>query len=197
MKLPFFGCVAFAYATTAFAQTGAPTSTSPTSANQANQTITLSGCVGPGATANDPLMLSNVTIVSAGPTAASAGAGATGAAGTASATGAAGTAGTAGATGTTGMAGTPPPVGTGATGTTATGSQQTAAPSAASQTAGQVAGYRLSGADVQPFSGQRVQVVGMFAPSRAGSTGASGSAANAMPEFRVISIQPIGPCQQQ
>ena len=45
MKLPLFGCVAFAYATTAFAQTGAPTSTSPTSANQANQTITLSGCV--------------------------------------------------------------------------------------------------------------------------------------------------------
>jgi len=106
-----------------------------------------------------------------------------------------------------GTAGTPP-VGAGATGTTATGSQATGSPSPASTTAGAMAGYRLTGADVQPFAGQRVQVVGTFAPAAAGSAtgtagstgaaGVSGSSTTAMPEFRVVTIRPIGgPCQQQ
>jgi len=85
-------------------------------------------------------------------------------------------------------------------------------PSSASATAGGNAGYRLGGADVRPFLGQRVQIVGMFAPASAANrgatgttgsatastTGAAGSASNAMPEFRVISIQPIaGSCAPQ
>src|ERR671935_901507 len=77
MKIPLLGCVAMACAATAFAQTSTSTSANP---SPTNQTITLSGCVGPGPTANDPMMLSNVTIVPAGPTAP--GAGTMGAAGT-------------------------------------------------------------------------------------------------------------------
>jgi hypothetical protein len=96
-----------------------------------------------------------------------------------------------------GTAGTPP-VGAGATGTTATGSQTTGVPPSASTTAGATAGYRLSGADLSPFSGQRVQVVGTFAPTSATTTGAgaTGSAVSAMPEFRVVSVRPLGACQQ-
>jgi hypothetical protein len=145
---------------------------------------------------------------------------ATGSAGTATgstgtATGSAGTAtGSAGtATGSSGTAGTVsgtagvPPVGAGATGTTATGSPTTGAPSSPSAAGTATSGYRLTGADMRPFLGQRVQLVGMFAPTTAtspsgvsGTAGTSGTAAGSatsgspapMPEFRVVSIRPIG-----
>jgi hypothetical protein len=76
-------------------------------------------------------------------------------------------------------------------------------PPSASTTPGTAsAGYRLSGADMSPFVGQRVQIVGTFAPAPAtsspsgvsGATGTSGT--TAIPEFRVISVRPIGGCQQ-
>src|SRR5206468_715228 len=60
MKLSIFGCVAMVCAATALAgQT--PTNPSSASTTQANQTITLSGCVGGGASATDPVTLSNVS----------------------------------------------------------------------------------------------------------------------------------------
>ena len=65
MKIPLLGCVAMACAATAFA---GQTQTSTTQA--ANQTITLSGCVGGGAGASDPFMLSNPMIVPNNPSAA-------------------------------------------------------------------------------------------------------------------------------
>jgi hypothetical protein len=72
----------------------------------------------------------------------------------------------------------------------------------ASTTPGTTAGYRLSGADMRPFLGQRVQVIGSFAPATPASapsvSGAAGAdrSASAMPEFRVVTIRPLGgPCQ--
>ena len=114
MKIPLLGCVAMACAATAFAQTPPTSSTQSTAPTSANQTITLSGCVSPGASASDPLMLSNVTIVTANPTQSPTSS--TGTAGAAGTAGTAGTTGTATATGTSGTAGT---TGT-ATGTTGT-----------------------------------------------------------------------------
>ena len=102
-------------------------------------------------------------------------------------------AGAASSTGTTGAPGT-----VGAAGTTGT----TGVPQTGSTTPGATAGYRLSGADVSGFNGQRVQIVGTFAPLGASgastNAGTTGSAApTAMPEFRVVSIRPIGGnCQQ-
>ncbi len=264
MKLPLLTGLAMTCAATALAaQTGTtPTTQSPTSAG-ANQTVTLSGCVGGTGTTTDPFILSNVNVVNSAAagrtgtagvgtagagtagvgtvgagtgTAAGAGVGTAGTAGAGTGTGtmtgsagsgtgtasAAGTAGagtgTAGATGTagtgtagagaagttgsvTGTAGTPP-VGAGATGTMATGSPQTGMPTPSSATAGTNAGYRLSGADMSPFAGQRVQIVGTFAPAATGSStvgaaGAAGSTTSSVPEFRIISVQPMtGNCRQ-
>lgn len=77
-------------------------------------------------------------------------------------------------------------------------------------------GYRLSGSDVSPHAGKRVQIVGGLVPSvnaaatagaassgvigptgmsGAGSTGMGVPAVTMLPEFRVVSIKPIeGPC---
>jgi hypothetical protein len=58
----------------------------------------------------------------------------------------------------------------------------------------------LSGTDMAPWVGQRVQVVGTFAPSAAiaagsTSTGQPGAPAAPSLEFRVQSVQAIsGPC---
>jgi hypothetical protein len=65
-----------------------------------------------------------------------------------------------------------------------------------------ITGYRLSGTDMQPWIGKRVQLLGTFAPAAAapaGSTTAAGVTGGAsMPpalEFRVQSVQPVtGPC---
>jgi hypothetical protein len=55
-------------------------------------------------------------------------------------------------------------------------------------------GYRLSGADMSNWAGQRVQVTGTMTPAagiRSGTT-------PAMPEFRVQSVQPMpGTCPPQ
>ena len=100
---------------------------------------------------------------------------------------------------------TVPPAGTAAVGTTG------AAPATVTPTTSVVsggtpasvpgpAGYRLSGADMTSWTGQRVQVVGTFSPSAAmpaGSTAVGQSGAPSAPplEFRVQSVQPIpGSC---
>ena len=120
--------------------------------------------------------------------------------------------------------GTPAPAGTigvGSTPAPATGTPSTAAGAAttggvATATPGGVAqgsiaagagttaamnGYRLSGADMSSWSGQRVQIVGTVVPGR--TTAAAAAPTNAtnagvaapMSEFRVQSVQPVdGPC---
>jgi len=78
----------------------------------------------------------------------------------------------------------------------------------ASQAAANLSGYRLSGASVSSFSGQRVQVVGVIVPPAtagtagtaggAGAVGTTGTAGPSMQEFRVQSVQPIsGDCPRQ
>ena len=103
-----------------------------------------------------------------------------------------GTPSTAGTPGTAGTTGTTPTSVTGTTGVVAGG----ATPNGASG----LGGYRLSGTDMKPWVGQRVQVIGTFSPSvatAAGTTATGVSGAPAAPplEFRVQSVQPTsGPC---
>ena len=89
-------------------------------------------------------------------------------------------------TGTSGTK-TPPPTATGATGMV-TGT----APAGSSGSS--ITGYRLSGADMQPWIGKRVQIIGTFAPvaPSAGSQSAatSGAGTPAVREFRVQTVQP-------
>ena len=76
---------------------------------------------------------------------------------------------------------TPAPVATaGVTGTAPAGSSGSS-----------VSGYQLSGVDMQPWIGKRVQVIGTFAPPAASTT--AGTAA--IREFKVVTVQPAtGPC---
>jgi hypothetical protein len=185
----------------ALAQTSAPASADP-----ANKTVTLTGCVG-GGSGTAPITLSQAMIVPAtpqpdetpSPVPSSVSSPATqppeaalppsgAAAVTPSPTGTSGTKmpgpGTAGTTGV--MTGTAP----------------------AGSSGSSVTGYRLSGADMQPWIGKRVQLVGTFAPaaaapagSTAGSTTASavtgGASAPPALEFRVQAVQPVtGPCSK-
>ena len=72
----------------------------------------------------------------------------------------------------------------------------------AGSSASSVGGYRLSGTDMTPWIGRRVQLVGILVSSPAGSSGIPISISGTtktdplpMPEFRVVSVQPItGAC---
>jgi hypothetical protein len=75
----------------------------------------------------------------------------------------------------------------------------------AGSSASSLSGYQLSGADMKPWIGQRVQVIGTFAPSAPSTTNAPAAArapavtgAAAAPpalEFHVQTVQPMsGPC---
>ena|SRR5438132_1348546 len=117
-----------------------------------------------------------------------------------------------GTAGTTGVASNPasatgtPSSAAGTSGTA--GSVATATPGAVAQggiatgagTTAAMNGYRLSGADMSSWSGQRVQIVGTVVPGQASAAAAPTNATNAgaavpMPEFRVQSVQPVdGPC---
>ena len=73
------------------------------------------------------------------------------------------------------------------------------ADSTAETSASSLSGYSLSGIDMQPWVGKRVQVIGSFAPATspaAATPGASGAAtASGLREFRVQTVQPAsGPC---
>jgi hypothetical protein len=100
---------------------------------------------------------------------------------------------------------TPSPTGTSGTKSSASGTDGTtgvvSGTAPAGSSASSVTGYRLSGADMQPWIGKRVQLIGTFAPAAAAATApAPGTApvtASAPPvlEFRVQSVQPAtGSC---
>ena len=102
--------------------------------------------------------------------------------------------------GTRGTSRTPPtPVGT--AGLAAATSPVSSAAAEDSSEAG-VDGYRLSGLNVTPWIGRRVQIPGVFVSSTAAERAAAEDATVAgaeppppMPEFRVVSVQPVtGPC---
>ena len=206
MKLSILTAIATAFVASAVAaQTTSRTAQKPSSANQ---TMIMSGCVTAGSTATDPFTLLSPMIITRGRSTATASGGARDTRGS--------TGSTETVSGTTGV----PPVGAGATGINATGSPTTGTPpvegtpAASAQT-----GYRLSGSDLKPYVGKRVQIVGGLVPSphAAATAGASSSgvmpqtgvsgAINSttrsastpgsitLPEFRVTSVKPIeGPC---
>src|SRR5262249_16984945 len=108
-------------------------------------------------------------------------------------------------------AGTPaavPPAITATPGTTpvTSGTYATAPPpvvtgtAPAGSSASSVSGYRLSGADMTGWIGRRVQIVGTMTPSAAGAsaTNPAVTPSATLPEFRVVSVQPIsGDCPPQ
>jgi pyruvate/2-oxoglutarate dehydrogenase complex dihydrolipoamide acyltransferase (E2) component len=95
----------------------------------------------------------------------------------------------------------PPPPAAATPAVGAAASVQGTAPAGSSPSS--VGGYRLSGTDMTAWIGRRVQIVGTLVSSPASSatpTGTSGSTKRGpeflpMPEFRVVSVQPItGAC---
>src|SRR3954451_6257435 len=190
-------------AVTLLASTAASAQTSSLAMpDSSNKTVTLTGCVG-GGRDGKPITLSDALIVpAASPTAGSE-------PGSSPAS--------AGVSGTTtepldatlpppGAAATPAPSTVGTSGSktpsaagTSTGIVTGTAPAGSS--ASSVTGYRLSGADMQPWIGKRVQVIGMFAPAAATPSAVAPAAATGAPaappvlEFKVQSVQPItGTC---
>ena len=94
-------------------------------------------------------------------------------------------------------------VGAGAAGSVATatpGAVELGSVAAGAGTTTAMNGYRLSGADMGSWSGQRVQIVGTVVPGQTRAAAAPTNATNAgtaapMPELRVQSVQPVdGPC---
>jgi hypothetical protein len=96
-----------------------------------------------------------------------------------------------------GTSGTKTPSSTGTSGSSVAGVTGTAP---AGSSASSVSGYTLSGVDMKPWVGKRVQVIGTFAPATSPSASATPSASgaaslSAMREFRVQTVQPAtGPC---
>jgi hypothetical protein len=197
MKTAVLCGIALVCSSAAFAQTP------PASAADAPKTITLTGCVGGGTNAQ-PITLANAMVI---PSADAAGAAAPSSSPLLdpvsrpetqppSAVGRSAAAGTAGANA---------PAPTPATTPSAVGTSGTITGTApAGSSTSSISGYRLSGADITPWVGRRVQIVGTLVPAaaRASSGGTAASkplaGAIAMPEFRVVSIQPItGSCSEK
>jgi hypothetical protein len=196
----------------AFGQTGVPAD-----ADTANKTVTLTGCVG-GGSESGPITLRNALIIPGTlqpgqpdpsgsnippasstttqpgdptlppPTAAPVPSAATATA-------------TSGASSPTGTSGTKTPP---ASAPAASGVVTGTAPAGSSSSS--VTGYRLSGADMQPWIGKRVQIIGTFVPAPPSPTPSAANpptvtGASATPpllEFRVQTVQPTtGSCPKQ
>ena len=218
-----------ACAASAFAGQTAQQPAGAAAPGSANQTMTLIGCVGGGAVATDPFMLSDPSLASVGSatpgqvTTATPGATASAAAPPTTPTAAAAPAmptaagapatptaqppaadrdfrnsGTAGTAGTVGTAPRPSAVGTPATAATPAAAARVTSPGSSPVA---TSGYRLSGADVSGFRGQRVQIVGSLvqpASSATSSAATPGATTTGVREFKVQSVQAIsGSCPQQ
>jgi hypothetical protein len=200
MKTAVLCGIALLYSSAAFAQT------SPAAVPDSAKTITLTGCVGGGTNAQ-PITLANAMVI---PSTDAAGATATAPSPLPGAVSAPETqpptaVTTSGAAGTAAAAppSTPPAPSAVGTSGTITGT----APAGSSTSS--ISGYRLSGTDMTSWIGRRVQIVGTVVPAPARSstpgataagatTGSPLSGAIAMPEFRVVSVQPVtGSCPEQ
>jgi len=231
MRISLLSGLVVACAASAFAGQTAQPPASAAAPGSANQTMTLIGCVGGGAAATDPFVLSDASLASVGsatpgqvttttpaptPSAAAAPATPTAAAAPATPTAAGAPAtptaqppATAGTAGTSGTAGTVGTTGTAATGATArpgaagppTAATAAAAPVTSPSSPVATTGYRLSGADVSGFRGQRVQIVGSLVQSASSATSSAatpGATTTGVREFKVQSVQAIsGSCPQQ
>jgi hypothetical protein len=193
MKGSVFGGVLIVFAAAELnAQTAPNVSIQTPIPTSSTQTITLSGCITPGATAADPFTLSNaarlgpMTVPEPGsPLGATSGVGLVGSSGTIL------TAGTAGGT---------MPTATGSVGTAGAANPVTLPPST----------YQLSGASVRSYAGQSVVVTGMLLPTPnvAATAGAESSGVArptggtdvigapvtppTVPEFRVTRVESMG-----
>jgi len=184
----------------AFGQTGVPPA-----ADRANKTVMLTGCVGGGADSK-PITLSQAMIVPGAPDTAQRDLSPVPPPVSATETEPpdptlppAAAAPVQPVPSPTGTSGTKTPPATTATTGVVTGT----APAGSSGSS--VTGYRLTGADMQPWIGKRVQLVGSFVPAASPATSPAGTSetvtgAGAIPpvlEFRVQSVQPAtGVCER-
>ncbi len=185
MKVALLGSIVLATAATVSAQVVSPP-----------QTMTLTGCVG-GGTRSQPITLSNALVLPGGSQEGS----------------------PIVAPVDPAIPVSPPPAGTSASATQppqpapppasgtpgAVGTSGTIVGTApAGSSASSIGGYRLSGADMTPWIGRRVQIVGTLVSSPTASSsapsgpiGLSAAKSIALPEFHVLSVQPTtGPCPQ-
>jgi hypothetical protein len=222
MRQPLISSVLIALGAAALAAQTAPNpSTQTPGIPGSQQSITLMGCIGPGATPASPFTLSNATRL--GPTTVPEpstvspppGTSPTGTptvtTGTTGVTGATGTGATAGVT--AGTTGTMPTGGTSPTTAGTAGTAGVGTPTAGTAPAVMPPStYQLSGASVSSYVGQSVQVTGMLLPSPnvAATAGAESSGVTrptggtsvvgatpsttspVVPEFRVVRVEPMG-----
>jgi len=200
MKTVVLCAIALLAAATASAQTSA----SP-AADQPANTVTLTGCVG-GGSESKPITLSNALIVPGTPQPGQPGETPSPVPPPVSATGTQPASPTLPPpTATAAPATTPSPVGTSGTKTpssTPVGTSGIVTGTAPAGSSGStLTGYRLSGADMQPWVGKRVQVIGTFVAAAPQSPAPSVTGATAAPpllEFKVQTVQPAsGPCPKQ
>jgi hypothetical protein len=186
----------------AFGQTGAPAATDPV-----NKTVTLTGCVG-GGVDSKPITLSQALLVPGTPQPGQADPSPVPP--PVSATGTEPPDPTLPPATATPVQPAPSPTGTSGTKTPpfstagTTGVVTGTAPAGSSGSS--VTGYRLTGADMQPWIGKRVQLIGTFVAAASSATAPTGTSstvtgASAMPpalEFRIQSVQPTtGPCAKE
>ena len=198
MKTVVLCCITLLAVAPAFAQTSAPASADP-----ANKTVTLTGCVGGGAD-SAPITLSQAMVV---PTTAAPGQPDSAPSPVPSSASSPATQPPDATLPPSGAAAvTPSPTGTsgtkmpGSSGAGTTGVVTGTAPAGSSGSS--ITGYRLSGTDMQPWVGKRVQLLGTFVPAAAASAGSTtttavtgGASAPPALEFRVQTVQPVtGPC---
>jgi hypothetical protein len=186
----------------AAATASAQTSATATAADQPASTVTLTGCVG-GGSESKPITLSNALIV---PSTAQPGQPDQSASPIPPPVSATGTQPATPPSPSTSPAmpapaTTPSPVGTSGTKTPASpvGTSGVVTGTAPAGSSGStLTGYRLSGADMQPWIGKRVQVIGTFVPAAPVSPAPSVTGATAAPpllEFKVQSVTSAsGPC---
>ena len=199
MKGSLVGACILLSAAPLFAQTSQPARSRPRLPGAPPQSITMSGCVAGQGSDAQPYSLNNPVVVPS----------------SAAAPGAVGS--TASAAGvqpptvalppppavspTLPPAATPtPPSTVGTSGSSASaGAAASASPGtvASGGTAAAISGYRLSGSDMQPWTGQRVEIVGSVVTKNAGVASGAG-VSPAMPELRVQSVRAVGgPCPQE
>jgi len=215
MKGSLVGACILLSAAPLFAQTSSTGAQPPTTPGATPQSITMSGCVAGQGSDAQPYILNNPVVVpssAAAPGAVGSTASAAGVqpptvalppppavsptlppAATPTPPSTVGSSGSA-AAGTVGTAGTP-----GAAGSASAGAAASASPGtvASGGSAAAISGYRLSGSDMQPWTGQRVEIVGSVVTKNAGVASGAG-VSPAMPELRVQSVRAIGgPCRQE
>ena len=202
MKIPWLCSLAMFCATAAVGQTSAAPSQTP-SLSEALKTLSITGCVAGGFN-GEPVSLTHAMVLPFGSAAALTDSPAT--SDTSASASPDPTRVSAGATqpqtSTPPLPAAPPTdAGAATTAPSPVGTSGTIAGTApAGSSASSVAGYRLSGVDMTSWIGRRVQIVGTVQPARPMTQAVAVETSDriamaAMPQFRVLSVQPVtGAC---